>query len=143
MKKLISLVVVALLLLFTLQFFGGINNLKALTTNLTQSISIIKDQVITLTGRKESEKNIARSDQGEIHLEGEIRKIQSNPRSIEIKLHMDDNHPEIKNPILIAHRAVIKIREKEVTFRSLKIGDIVGIILNQDGKARSITVYNR
>ncbi|SDC30618.1 MULTISPECIES: hypothetical protein [unclassified Candidatus Frackibacter] len=158
MKKLIITMIFIALVFGAMDFLGalpevgvksqaGSINSAVIKNDFTKiAISVkekVTDKVTDLMSDENSKENIARSDVGEIHLEGEIKKIYADPRAISIKLHMNDNHSKVENPIKIAPNAVFKIRKEEVTFRSLKIGDIVGIIINPKGKARSITVYNR
>lgn len=157
MKKLIILFLIIGILSYVI-FYSGINfpakletigiNWTVITDDVVQVAMIAKQSTASLINimigkDKEVEEDIARSDAGEMHLEGEIKKISSNPRAIYIKLHMSDINDKVDNPIEIASRAVFKIKEDKATFRSLRIGDIVGIIINPEGKARKITVYNR
>ncbi|SJZ40268.1 hypothetical protein [Selenihalanaerobacter shriftii] len=150
MKKLIGIILLIGLLLFTVKFFGLLPNLELVSENnglnqvaIKSDINQLILKVKRMVGIEAFDENMARSDVGETHLEGEIKKIYSTPRAVKLRLHMDDNHSQIENPIKIAPNAIFKIKEEEVTFRSLKIGDIVGIIVNTKGKARAITVYNR
>ncbi|MBM7624626.1 hypothetical protein [Sporohalobacter salinus] len=157
MKKLIIILLVIGMLSFII-FYSGIGfsgklesvgiNWGTITNDVSRVFIMIKESASSLINgiigkNKEPDADIARSDVGEMHIEGEIKRISSSPRAIYIKLHMNDMNDKVDNPIRIAPKAVFKIREEVATFRSLKIGDIVGIIINPQGKARKVTVYNR
>ncbi|ADL11885.1 hypothetical protein [Acetohalobium arabaticum] len=157
MKRLIILFLIIGMLSFMV-FDSGVNfpakletvgiNWTIIAEDVSQVAMMVKQSTASLINimfgkDKEVEEDIARYDAGEMHLEGEIKKISDNPRAIHIKLHMSDINDKVDNPIEIASRAVFKIKEDKATFRSLQIGDIVGIIINPQGKARKITVYNR
>ncbi|MGM0471866.1 MAG: hypothetical protein ACQEQI_06250 [Bacillota bacterium] len=118
-------------------------NITAIKQDLSSLINGTKNFSSELKPDQAESKDVAQSNQGEIHIEGEIKKLKSKPRAIEIKLHAGDHHDQVENPILIAKRAKFYIRDQQVNFSNLQAGDIVGIILNQQGKARKITVYNR
>lgn len=81
---------------------------------------------------------------GEEFVYGEIESINFDSKSIIIKQHYDDNTHNVTTPLVVIEEAIIILQRNNnkinLEFKDLRIGDIVGMILNENKKIRGIII---
>ncbi|WP_053956255.1 hypothetical protein [Inediibacterium massiliense] len=83
---------------------------------------------------------------GENFIYGEILKIDQKNKTFTIEQHFDDNSILIEPNITISENVIIILQRNDkkmnLDFDDLKIGDLVGVVLNQQNIARGIILTN-
>lgn len=81
---------------------------------------------------------------GEEFVYGEIESISFDSKQVIIKQHYDDNSYNVTKPLRVIDDAIIILQRNDnqinLDFKDLKIGDIVGMILNENKDIRGIII---
>ncbi|SHK03521.1 Copper amine oxidase N-terminal domain-containing protein [Geosporobacter subterraneus DSM 17957] len=79
---------------------------------------------------------------GERFVYGEILSVDLDNRQLNIEEHYDDQYVYVEPNLMVLSEAVIILQRKDkamnLDFEDLKIGDVVGLVLNKEGKVRGI-----
>ncbi len=82
--------------------------------------------------------------EGERFIYGEILNIDREKRMIHIYQHIDDNSIEENPDLLVTDDPIIILKRNDkiinLDFSDLKIGDMAGIVVNKNNKARGIII---
>lgn len=80
--------------------------------------------------------------EGERFIYGEILSVDLDNRQLKVEEHYDDQYVYVEPNLMVLSDAVIILQRKDkamnLDFEDLKIGDVVGLVINKDGKARGI-----
>jgi len=82
---------------------------------------------------------------GEYFVYGQITKIEYSEHLISIEQHIDDNSREIFDKLKVVNNPVVIIdrnsKEFNIEFSDVKVGDLVGLIVNKNDEVRGIIVF--
>lgn len=84
-----------------------------------------------------------KSEEGERFVEGEIKAVDREQRIITIEQMMDDLSQQVNPDVPLADNAVIQTEQGDITLAQVRAGDLVGIILSRNGKARAVKVKHK
>ncbi|AOT71737.1 stalk domain-containing protein [Geosporobacter ferrireducens] len=83
---------------------------------------------------------------GERFVYGEILSINEKNRLLTIEEHYDDQYIHTEPHLFVSPEAVVILQRNDkvmnLDFKDLKIGDVVGMVLNKEGEIRGIILNN-
>ncbi len=102
--------------------------------------SIDRESELSPQTLKETNVENADPNAGEMIVWGEVKAVDIDKRIITIDQEMDDNSVKISPNVAVKKDAIVRNKEEVISIERVKAGDVVGVIVTKDGKARAVLV---
>lgn len=117
-----------------LRFFAEFLAYSVTWNNQTKTVTLTKEKLVPCNPLE-----------GEHFVYGQITSLYYNDRHITIEQHLDNNSREIYNKLTVMENVLVFLqrnnKEFKIDFSDVKVGDLVGLILNQHNEIRGIIVF--
>ncbi|MDA8212491.1 MAG: hypothetical protein M0021_11530 [Clostridia bacterium] len=82
----------------------------------------------------------AKTDEGEIVVEGMVDNVSIKKRTIKFTQEMDDTSKKVNPRVKVLKDAVIEVNGKQTDFAQITVGDYVTMILDANHQARAVQI---